>query len=157
MERDSVRVDKMTEHGHTVRCVSIVKDSPSHPWWTCADMGAINFPERLRDAFGDMVFDVAIVDYAWLPVSLVWLTENGYLKNNGRMLESMSTLGVPLWIVDNGATRQIVRGQRITWEEARKRLPLLQAEDELGYLVGKDIESNRASHNGWILISSTSP
>ena len=152
VKRDSERVDEMVRLGHEVRCISLVTCIPPHPWWMKANMGDASLQDYIEGAFPGMCFDMAIVDYVWLPVSVTWITESGYLCNNAQITKTMKKMGVPLWIVDNAATSSVIRGERCTWANAVAELPLLQAEDNLGSLVAKDLKSNRRAHKGWFIL-----
>ena len=151
--RDSERVDKMIELGHEVRCISLVSSIPPHPLWLRANMGDMSLRSEIERAFPGMSFDVAIIDYVWCPVSVTWLTSR-YLCNDCQVVSTMRDMGVPLWVVRNHVTSSLIDAEYRTWDEACCELPLLQAEDQSGRLVGKEMTTNRSAHDGWLVVRS---
>ena len=151
--RDSERVDEMVELGHEVRCISLVSSIPPHPWWLRANMGDTSLRSEIERAFPGMSFDVAVIDYVWCPVSVTWLTST-YLCNDCQVVSTMRDMGVPLWVVRNHVTSSLIDAECRTWDEACHELPLLQAEDKLGRLIGKNMTANRSAHDGWLVVRS---
>ena len=150
--RDSERVDELVRRGHDVRCVSLVRGGSSpNLRWANLDMSHRRFAASLRRAFPDVPrFDVAVLDYVWMPVSQSWLS-SAYFRNNARVVRTMREMRVPLWVPSNAATRQIIGRD---CEERDFDSCVIAASDlAIGpFLHGKDLKANRHAHDGWLVV-----